>query len=214
MSLTPKRRTTEKKLAANRSNGRKSRGAVTPRRQGARCPGQFASRILCAGAEGALAALGEDPEEYARAHEIPANQSGRGSGRASWCGCIGDTLWRMKRAVRMQNGLAAKRVQSGLEMDELVTAPRMLGIHGIYEPLCVIGRMLNRPDSTPSPGEIAAMVKAFGATPPDDVRRLFPLLRAYGEAAAEAPGPAKKTAIRVHPFGRRGAGKGSGAPEA
>ena len=30
MSLTPERKVTEKKLAANRMNGRKSRGAVTP----------------------------------------------------------------------------------------------------------------------------------------------------------------------------------------
>ena len=92
----------------------------------------------------------------------------------------------------MQDGLAVKRVQSGLRMEELAAAPRMLHIHDIYEGLCAIGRMLNRPDSTPSPAEIEALVNAFGATPPDDVGKLFPLLRSYGEAAAKAPGPANE----------------------
>jgi hypothetical protein len=32
-------------------------------------------------------------------------------------------------------------------------------------------------------------MNAFGATPPDNVRKIFPLLRSYGEAAAKAPGP-------------------------
>jgi len=62
--------------------------------------------------------------------------------------------------------------------------------------MCAIGRMLNASDSTPSPGEIRALVNAFGATPPEDVRKLFPLLRAFGEALAKAPAPANENGDR------------------
>ena len=68
--------------------------------------------------------------------------------------------------------------------------------------------MLNRPDSTPLPGEIQAFVNAFGATPPDDVQKLFPLLRSFGEAAAKAPGPANENGdggpTLRQPRGRKG----------
>ncbi len=188
MSLTPQRRTTEKKLAANRANGRKSRGAVTPAGKARAARANLRHGFYAQAQNGALAALGEDPEEYAGLMKSLENNLVEGL-EGELVQCIGDTLWRMKRAGRMQNGLAAKRVQSGLEREQLVAAPRMLRIHGIYEALCDVGRMLNRPDSTPLPGEIPAFVNAFGATPPDDVRKLFPLLRSFGEAASQAPGP-------------------------
>jgi len=86
--------------------------------------------------------------------------------------------------------LAAQRVQSGLERDQLIAAPGMMNMHDTYEGLCAIGEMLTRPDSTPLRGEIATLVNAFGDDPPDDIRRLFPLLRSFGEAALKAPGPA------------------------
>jgi hypothetical protein len=144
---------------------------------------------------GALAALGEDPEEYAGLlHSLEKNLVAGLQGELVQR--LGDTLWRMKRAARMQNGLAVKRVQSGLRMEQLLAGPAMLHVHGLYDNLCAIGRMLNRPDSTPLPGEIAALVNAFGPTPPDDVRKVFPLLRAYGEAAAKAPGPVNENGDR------------------
>ncbi len=193
MSLTPQRRTTEKKLAANRANGRKSRGAVTPAGKARAARANLRHGFYAQAQNGALAALGEDPEEYAGLMKSLENNLVEGL-EGELVQCIGDTLWRMKRAGRMQNGLAAKRVQSGLEREQLVAAPRMLRIHGIYEALCDVGRMLNRPDSTPLPGELAALEDAFGATPPEEVRKLFPLLRSFGEAAAKATGPTPSAA--------------------
>jgi hypothetical protein len=190
MSLTAKRKTTEKKLAANRVNGRKSRGAVTPTGK-VRATRANLRHGFYVQTNGALTALGEDPAQYAGLmHSLQTNLV-EGL-EIELKELIGDTLWRMKRGARMQNGLAAKRVLSGLDMEQLVVAPGMLEIHETYEALCTIGKMLHRPDSTPARGEITAMMDAFGDTPPDDVSKLFPLLQSYGEAAAKAPGPVKE----------------------
>jgi hypothetical protein len=105
-------------------------------------------------------------------------------------GCIGRTLWRMKRAERMQDGLAVKRVRKGTEMEEYVATPQRVHIHGIYENLCALARRINNPDPTPSRDEIEALIDVFGAEAPDTVKAVFPLYRAYWEAAWKVPTPA------------------------
>jgi hypothetical protein len=138
----------------------------------------------------AMIALGEDPKKYAALLQSVADDlQPRGGLESEVVSQMVRTLWRIRRAEQMEDGLAVKRLRNGLRMNQLATAPQFMHIQDTYERLCNIGRMLSRPDSTPLPGEIAALTNAFGANPPDDVRKLFPLLRAYGEAAAKAPGP-------------------------
>ena len=189
MSLTSKRKMTGKNLAAHRRNGPQSRGAVTPAGKARAARANLRHGFYSQAPNGALPALGEDPKEYGGLMNSLANNLEE-SLEGELVQRIGDTLWKMRRAARMQNGLAAKRVRSGLQMDQLAAGPRMLGINKIYEGLCAISRMLNRDDSTPAPGEIEDLKNAFGTAPPDDVRKIFPLLRSYGQAAANAPGPA------------------------
>ncbi len=188
MSLTAKRKMTEKNLSAHRRNGPQSRGAVTPAGKARAAQANLRHGFYSEAPQEVLTALGEDQAEYNRLLKSLESNLAEGLESQLVRG-IARTLWRMQRAERMQDGLAVKRVQSGLQTENLTVAPRLLRINDIYEGLCAIGRMLHRPDSTPLPGEIPAFVNAFGATPPDDVRKLFPLLRSFGEAASQAPGP-------------------------
>ena len=193
MPLIHKQQMTQKNLAAKRANARKSRGAVTAAGKARSAAAKLLHGFYSQERDEAMMALGEDPQEYAALlRSLVEDLRPRAGLQSQVVLRMRDALWRMQRAERMQDGLAIKRVRKGLEIDQLVAGPRILHVRGIYEGLCAIGRMLNREDSTPLPGEIAALMDAFGDTPPDDVRKLFPLLRAYGEAAAKAPGPANE----------------------
>jgi hypothetical protein len=136
-----------------------------------------------------LLALGEDPAEYVRMMKSLETDLAQAM-EEQVVGCIGRTFWRMKRAERIQDGLAVKRVRKGTEIEEFMAAPQMLHIYGLYENLCALGRRINNPDPMPSRDEIEALIDAIGTEPPDDVKALFPLYRAYWEAAWKAPTPA------------------------
>ena len=191
MSLTPERKMTEKKLAANRVNGRKSRGAVTPAGKARAAQANLRHGFYSQAPQEVLIALGENPAEYKRLVESLENNLAEGL-EAQLVRRIARALWRMQRAERMQDGLAVKRVQSGLQTEEMAVAPKLIHNYDIYQRLAALGTVLNRPDSPPSAAEIEALVNGFGATPPADIQKLFPLLRSFGEAAAKARGLANE----------------------
>jgi hypothetical protein len=188
---------TAKNLAAKRSNGRKSRGAVTPAGKARSAAAKLLHGFYSQRGDEALIALGEDPKELVGLlQSLMRDLEPRPGLQTELVLQMVRTLWRMRRADRMQDGLTVKRLQEGLQMEQLIAAPRMLQNHGTYKGLCAIGRMLNSSDSFPSAVEIEGLISAFGDTPPEDVQRLFPLLRSFGKAAAKAPGPAHENGGR------------------
>ncbi|MDR3674768.1 MAG: hypothetical protein P4N24_04720 [Acidobacteriota bacterium] len=186
MSLTPKRKMTEKKLAANRTNGRKSLGAVTPEGKARAARANLRHGFYSKADPEVLTALGEDPAEYRRMMKSLETDLAEAM-EAQVVGRIGRTFWRMQRAERMQEGLALKRVLNGMEMEMALAAPQTLRIDHIYEALCALYRPINHPDPPPSRQDIDDLIDAFGAAPPAEIKKAFPLYRAYWEAAWKAP---------------------------
>jgi hypothetical protein len=179
----------EKASVASQRNGRKSRGAVTPEGKGHAARANLRHGFYAQELPEVMIGLGEDPHEYRRLQESLENNfvetlEGQIVGR------IGRTLWRMQRAERMQDGLAVKRVQSGLQMEELAAAPRYTHNYDIYQRLEALGAALEQPDFTLSAAEFQAFVTSFGVDPADDVKSLFPLLRSFGKEGSRAAGPA------------------------
>ena len=88
MSLTQKRKMTQKNLAAHRSNGPQSRGPVTPEGKANSAAANLRHGFYSKAQNGALPALGEDPQDYADLMNSLENNLVQGL-RASWCSSSG-----------------------------------------------------------------------------------------------------------------------------
>jgi hypothetical protein len=151
MSLIRKQKMTEKNLAAKRRNGGKGRGPVTPAGKAHSAAAMLRHGFYSRARDEAMIALGEDPKEYRGLLQSLVDDLEPGAGLQSELVLrMGRALWRMQRAERMQDGLAVKRVQSGLQMEQLAATPSLLENHELYERLCAIGRMMNRSGPPPS----------------------------------------------------------------
>jgi hypothetical protein len=112
MSLIKSPRPTEKKRAASQRNGKFSRGPATPegreRMRSAKLRHGFYS-----GAEGvALRALGEDPRQFQEMGErLKQTWNPTDEFQEQLVARLARALWRMKRADRMQDGLALRQAK-------------------------------------------------------------------------------------------------------
>lgn len=166
MSLIKQAQATDKKSAARRRNGRKSRGATTPqgkeRIRAANLKHGYYSKIR----EEALVSLGEDPKELAAliagAHEQfePANAY-----QADLVTHLAGLRWRMRRAERMQESAIVRSIQAveaKRRSAALQVRYRYVDIIGFLSPL---RRALGRPDFFAHPGLIQDCAKTLRLAP-------------------------------------------------
>jgi hypothetical protein len=192
MSLVKKPEMTEENLAAHRANGAHSHGAVTPEGKARVAAANLRHGFYAQAQNGALTALGEDPEEYADLMNSLENNLVEGL-EAELKQRIGDTLWRMKRAARMQNGLALKRIKAAQEIQKVTTMPQRLRAHENLERYEDLATALRRRGNGPTPAEIQAFVRHFDDDPSEDMKEFFVLLKSLNKLEE---GPERKAALR------------------
>jgi hypothetical protein len=192
MSLIHKQEMTEENLAAHRANAQKSQGPVTPEGKANSAAANLRHGLYAKARNGALTALGEDPEEYAGLMSSLENnlvESLEGELKER----IGDTLWRMKRAALMQDGLILKRIKAAQETQEMMTLPQRVRAHENIERLEDLARALRRRGNGPTAEEIHAFVKCFDADPTGEMGEFFLLLKSLNKLVE---GPERKAALR------------------
>ena len=123
MSLVRRHRVSEKKLAANRRNGPRARGASTAEGKARAAVANLRHGFYSKSAEVALRALGEDPAEFKRRLQSlvdtyqPANALEMGLVMQ-----LARALWRMERFHRLAESLAVKHLEQARKNREIKEA--------------------------------------------------------------------------------------------
>jgi hypothetical protein len=192
MSLVKKPEMTEENLAAHRANGAHSHGAVTPEGQARVAAANLRHGLYARTRNGALPALGEDPEDYAGLMNSLENNLLEGL-EGELKERIGDTLWRMKRAALVQDGLALRRIKAAQEAQEMMTLPQRVRSHENLIRLEDLASALRRRGNGPTAEEIHDFVKCFDDDPTEEMREFFTLLKSLSKLQ---DGPERKAALR------------------
>jgi len=112
MSLTKKRTLTEKRIAANQANGRRSRGPATPEGRERIRDANLRHGFYSQDGDKALRALGENPEEFdAVVKAVREEWNPAGGFQQLLAMRLARAMWRTNRADRMQEGYALRRAQ-------------------------------------------------------------------------------------------------------
>ena len=192
MSLIHKQEMTEENLAAHRANGQKTQGPVTPEGKANSAAANLRHGFYGKVQNGALAALGEDPQEYAGLLNSLENNLGEGLER-QLVDLIADTVWRMKRAKRMQDGLALKLLQAAKESHDARVLPQRLRAHENLDCYDDLAMALARRGNGPTPAEIQTFVEHFQDDPSAEMKEFCLLLKSLNKLAK---GPERNAARR------------------
>jgi hypothetical protein len=183
---------TERKLAANRANARRSRGAATQAGKARAAAANLRHGYYSPSAEAALAALGEDPAEFQRRLEsLRATWQPVNALEESLVMRLARALWRMERFDRIQESLAVKhleRVQEARKYREacvcLPLIERMERLKALFGTVCM------DEEGSVGPQELQLFEQAYGSVTQGKAKEILPLLLRLRKAdMAEAPDP-------------------------
>ena len=106
---------------------------------------------------------------------------------------IGQAFWRMRRAERMQDGVALKRIKTAQEIHKSATQPQLLRAHENLERYEEMATALRRRGNAPTPAEIQTFVRHFDDDPSEEMKEFFVLLKSLNKLEE---GPERKAALR------------------
>jgi hypothetical protein len=112
MSITQKRKMTEKSLAAHRANARKSRGPATPEGKARMRDAKLQHGFYSQDRDTALRALGEKPEDYdAVVKAVKERWAPADDFEELLAAGLAQSMWRWERSHRMQDGHALRQAR-------------------------------------------------------------------------------------------------------
>jgi hypothetical protein len=178
MSLVKSPEMTEENLAAHQANGRQSQGPVTPEGKAQSAAANLRHGFYADPRAEVLLALGEEPEEYLDLMEsLREDLTPREGLEKQLVTQMGETLWRMRRAQRMQEGLALKRIQGKVMGEEMMTT--FTAAHAIenLEPFELLQEALTRRNGGPTAEEIQAFIKSRKGDTTEQTQEFILLLK-------------------------------------
>jgi len=176
MSLTEPREMTEKNLAAHQANGQKSRGPVTPRGKVNSSLSNLRHGFYAESRAEVLAALGEEPEQYLELMEsLQDDLAPRGSLEVNLVKQMGESLWSMERARRMQEGQALKRLEVRVLAEQKQATELAADAFDTLQPFQQFEKALAR-RAGPTPEEIEEFVEGQDEEESEEAKELFDLL--------------------------------------
>ncbi len=160
MSLINSPEMTDEKLAAQRANGRKSRGPVTPQGKANSAAVNWRHGFYASSRADTMAALGEDPADYIELMEsLWDDLQPRPGLEKILVNRMGEAIWRMDCARRMQEGYALRIVKKRLGPEELLLTTRAAKAIENLAPYESLDAALGR-TAGPTPEEIQAFAES------------------------------------------------------
>ena len=191
MGLIHLQEMTEKNLAAKRANGTQARGAVTSEGKANSAAANLRHGYYAKAPGTVLVALGEDPQEYAELMDSLEKNLDEGL-EGALVQRIGQALWKMQRAERIQNGLALKRLQAAREMQDNIAWPQRLRANDNLQRYQDLRAAFARRGG-PEADEIRTFVRSFGSDATEEMQEFFVQLKSLDKLP---DGPERKAARR------------------
>jgi hypothetical protein len=161
MSLTKRREMTEENLAAHQANGRQAHGPVTAEGKANSAAANLRHGFYSQSRAEVLLALGEEPADYLRLMEsLHEDLHPRQGLEDQLVTNMGETLWGMRRAQRMREGLALKRIQIRAFGEQMTATAHAAKAFENLEPFEQLRAALSRRDNGPTEEEIESFVES------------------------------------------------------
>jgi len=195
MSLTPKRRLSERKLAANRRNAARSCGPITPEGRARSAAAKLRHGFYSKSQEVALTALGEDPREFKRRLESLLT-SYQPADALEWGLVVqmARAQWRMERFHRMAESLMVEHLEKTRKHKQIGEAILLAPLFEKYERLNELGGAVCMTCKTPlGPEALQVFEKCRGDLPAEKAMQVLQLMLRLREPGAQGDfGPSEK----------------------